>query len=171
MALALSLPFTLPERMQVITLVFSTVLVSLVGQGLSLPWLVKRLRLSKPSPTKQRIESLQLNLIASKAAQQELSELLQSGSLPKSLHEELFATYQAKIASSERELRDLYNVRGMVGQSGVDDQNPLDSLLRRLYLAEKGAVNQAIRKGLLSDELAQPYLTVLNEKLLSLKDD
>ena len=171
MALALSLPVTLPDRMQVITLVFSTVLVSLVGQGLSLPWLVKRLRLSKPSPTKQRIQSLQLNLIASKAAQQELSELLQSGSLPKSLHEELFATYQAKIASSERELRDLYNVRGMAGQGSVDDQNPLDSLLRRLYLAEKGAVNQAIRKGLLSDDLAQPYLTVLNEKLLSLKDD
>lgn len=86
MALALSLPLTLPDRAQVITLVFSTVLVSLVGQGLSLPWLVKRLRLSTPSKTKQRIEALQLDLIASKAAQQELANLLQSGSLPKSLH-------------------------------------------------------------------------------------
>ena len=49
MALTLSLPFGLPDRIQVVTLVFSTVLLSLVGQGLSLAWFVKRLNLSKPS--------------------------------------------------------------------------------------------------------------------------
>jgi CPA1 family monovalent cation:H+ antiporter len=171
MALALSLPFTLPDRPQVITLVFSTVLVSLIGQGLSLPWLVKRLRISQPSPLKQRIEGLQMNLITAKAAQQELAELLQSGSLPKSLHEELFATYQARIAAAERELRDLYNSPDLLEYSHSEDSSPLDSLLRRLYLAEKGAVNEAIRKGILSDDLAQPYITVLNEKLMALKDD
>lgn len=171
MALALSLPPDLPGRSQVVALVFSTVLVSLVGQGLSLPFLVKRLRLSSPSVTKQRLETLQLNLIAAKAAQQELANLLQSGSLPKNLYEELFAAYQAQIAAADRDLRDFYNQRTLNNAAHLEDQSHLDSLRRRLYLAEKGAVNDALRKGLLSEETSQAYVRSLNEKLLSLKDD
>ncbi len=171
MALALSLPATLPGRSQVVALVFSTVLISLVAQGLSLPLLVKRLRLTSPSPTKQRMETLQLNMIAAKAAQQELASLLQAGSLPKNLYEELFATYQAQIATADRDLRDLYNQRILNDASSITDHSSLDGLLRRLYLAEKGAVNDALRKGLLSEEVSQSYIRNLNEKLLALKDD
>jgi len=171
MALALSLPFTLPGRSEVITLVFSTVLVSLVGQGLSLPWLVKRLRLSEPSALRKRLEDLQLQMITAKAAQAELHQLLQFGSLPKSLYEELFATYQARIATSERELRDLYNQRLVVSGNTLENTAYLDGILRRLYLAEKGAVNDAVRQGLLADEATKDYVQTLNEKLLSLKDD
>ncbi|PZO42561.1 MAG: sodium:proton antiporter [Shackletoniella antarctica] len=171
MALALSLPPDLPGRQQVVALVFSTVLVSLVGQGLSLPVLVKRLRLTAPSPTKQRMETLQLNVIAAKAAQQELASLLASGSLPKNLYEELFAAYQAQIATADRHLRDLYNRRNLSDLSRLEDQNSLDGLRRRLYLAEKGAVNDALRKGLLSEEVSQNYVKSLDEKLLSLTDD
>lgn len=171
MALAISLPLTLPARAEVIPLVFSTVLVSLVGQGLSLPWLVKRLRLSNPSATRQRMEQLRLTLITAKAAQEELQHLLQFGSLSKSLYEELFATYQARIANAERELRDLYNQRMADGASALEEQGYLDSTLRRLYLAEKGAINDALRQGLLSEEVAQSYTQALDEKLLSLKDN
>lgn len=170
MALALSLPADLPGRSQVVALVFSTVLVSLVGQGLTLPWLVKRLRLTAPSITKQRLETLQLNLIAAKAGQQELAALLRSGSLPKNLYEELFAAYQAQIASADRDLRDFYNQRTL-NDVHLEDQSHLDGLRRRLYLAEKGAINDALRKGLLSEETSQSYVRALNEKLLALKDD
>ncbi|HSM81427.1 MAG TPA: sodium:proton antiporter [Nodosilinea sp.] len=171
MALALSLPADLPGRPQVVALVFSTVLVSLVGQGLSLPVLVKRLRLTTPSPHQQRIETLQLNMIAAKAAQQELASLLQAGSLPKNLYEELFAAYQAQIATADRDLRDLYNRRTLTDAAALEDHGSLDRLRRRLYLAEKGAVNDALRKGLLSEETSQLYIRTLNEKLLALKDD
>ncbi|WP_193379271.1 cation:proton antiporter [Spirulina subsalsa] len=171
MALALSLPLTLPGRIEVITLVFSTVLLSLVGQGLSLSWLVKKLHLSQESPQQKQIEELQLNLIASKAAQQELSSLLQSGSLPKSLHEELFASYQARIARSEEALRHWYNQRINQPSNGVQEQGYLDGLRRRLYLAEKVAIQDAMRKGLLSDEVGAVYLREINEKLLSLNED
>lgn len=171
MALALSLPSTLPRHDEVVTLVFSTVFVSLIGQGLSLSWLVKQLKLSKPSPILKQIESLQLNLIASKAAQEELKNLLQSGSLPKFLYEELFATYQARIATSEQELREIYNQR--IGYQGgsIKEKAYLDNLYRRLFLAEKGAINDAIFKGLLPDDVASTYLQRLDEKLLSVNDD
>lgn len=171
MAMALSLPFTLPGRSQVITLVFSTVLVSLIGQGLALPWLVKQLKLSQISPLRQRAETLQLSLITAKAAQEELRELLQFGSLPKFLYEELYAAYQARIATAETDLRNLYNQRMASASTQATDPAYLDSIYRRLFLAEKGALNEAILKGLLPDDLAKSYLAELDEKLISLKDD
>jgi CPA1 family monovalent cation:H+ antiporter len=171
MALALSLPVTLPGRSQVITLIFSTVLVSLIVQGLSLPWLVKRLQLSQASPTQRYIENLQMKLLASKAAQRELKNLFEAGGLPKLIYEEIFANYQARIASSEDELREIYNQRIANQPDNVAERAYLDKLRRRLYVAEKVAINDAVRKGLLSEKVAQNYIKELNERLLSVQDD
>lgn len=79
MALALSIPLALTGRDNIIALVFGAVLFSLVGQGLSLPWLVKRLKISRVSDVMQEAGQLQIQLIASKAAQDELDSLLKSG--------------------------------------------------------------------------------------------
>jgi monovalent cation:H+ antiporter, CPA1 family len=169
MALALSLPMTLVGRESVIALVFGAVLLSLVGQGLSLPWLVKRLKLSGLSDIRQQIEAHLIQLISSKAAQDELDALLKSGVLPKAVYEEMRAAYQARIAASERHLRTLYNQRDALEEKS--DRTKLDAIRRRLLLAEKGAVNDALRKRILSEDLVQSYIKDLNEQLLRLEDD
>jgi monovalent cation:H+ antiporter, CPA1 family len=171
MALALSIPMTMPGREGIIALVFGTVLLSLIGQGLSLPWLVKRLKLSSIPVIKQQMEELKINLIASKAAQDELDGLLKSGVLPKAIYEEMRAAYQARIAASERHLRDLYNQRLADALDDATEQINLDPIRRRLLLAEKVAVSDALRKRILSEELVQNYIQDLNEKLLKLDDD
>ncbi len=171
MALALSLPSTLPGREVLIALVFGSVLVSLVGQGLSLPWLVKRLKLSRFSATQQQVEELQAQLITSKAAQDELDSLLKSGVLPKAVYEEMRSAYQVRIASAEKTLRELYNRRPgeLNNQSG--NSGKLDAVRRRLLLAEKAALNEAIRKRILSEEIARIRLKKIDEQLLKLEDD
>jgi len=166
MALALSIPSSVPGRENIVALVFGTVLLSLLGQALSLPWLVKRLKLSKPSSHLQQVETLQLQLIVSKAAQDELDNLLKSGVLPKAVHEELRATYQARIASSERTLRDLYNAR-----SGMPSSSKLNAIRRQMLLAEKSAVTEALRKRILSEELVQAYVSDLNRQLLEIEEE
>lgn len=171
MALALSIPLTLPGREGLIALVFGSVLISLVGQGLSLPWLVKRLKLSHFSETRQQVEELRLQLIASKAAQEELDSLLKSGVLPKAVYEELRASYQVRVANSERILRDLYNQRSTTPSIPNGKSSQLDAIRRRLLLAEKGAVNDALRKRILSEDPVNAYVKSLNEQLLELEDD
>lgn len=171
MALALSIPLTLPGREEIITLVFGAVLFSLVGQGLILPWLIKRLKLSNVSDVNQQAEKLQIQLIASKAAQDELDSLLKSGVLPKAIYEEMRAAYQVRVATSERVLRDLYNQSSGRAASESGDRPKLDAIRRRLLLAEKGAVNDALRKRILSEDLVQAYVKKLNEQLLKLEDD
>ncbi|MBD1997180.1 sodium:proton antiporter [Leptolyngbya sp. FACHB-541] len=169
MALAVAIPLTLTGRDLIIELVFGAVLFSLVIQGLVIPWIIKRLNISHASEIMQEMGKLQIQLIAAKAAQDELDSLLKSGVLPKAVYEELWASYQARVAQSERVLRDFHN-QHRVGEL-QSDRSGLDAVRRRLLLAEKGAVSDALRKRIVPEDLVQPYVKDLDEKLLSLEDD
>ena len=169
MALAVAIPLALTGRELIIELVFGAVLFSLVIQGLALPWLIKKLDISQVSAVTRDIGQLQLQLIASKAAQDELANLLKSGVLPKAVYEELWASYQAKVAVSERLLRDAYN-QSRSGQMEPNNSQ-LDAIRRRLFLAEKAALGDALRKRIVPEDLVQSYVKGLDEKLLSLDDD
>lgn len=171
MALALSLPTTLSGREALIALVYGCVLVSLVGQGLSLPSLVKRLKLSKFSEVQQQIEGLQAQLMTGKAAQDELESLLKSGVLPKAVYEEMRSTYQVRVAAAEKSLREIYNRRPDELDTTRGDRPKLDAIRRRLLLAEKGALNEAMRKQILSEEIVRLRLQDLDHQLLKLEDD
>ncbi|GFE68040.1 sodium:proton antiporter [Chroococcus sp. FPU101] len=171
MALALSLPVTIGERSQLISLVFGAVLLSLVGQGTSLPWLVKKLNLSRLSDTRQQVEEWQAQLMTSKAAQEELDNLLKTGILSRGIYEEMRASYQVKIASAEKSLREYYNRRPDEFDPKSGDLSKFDSLRRRLLLAEKGSLTEALRKRILSEEVAKERMKKIDEQLLSLEDD
>ncbi len=171
MALALSLPIALPGRENLIALIYGCVLISLVGQGSSLAWLVKRLNLSKFSEGKQEIEELQAQLITSKAAQDELDSLLKSGVLPKAIYEEMRSSYQARIVGAEKSLREIYNRRPSEFDPQVKELGKIDAIRRRLLLAEKAALNEAIRKRILSETIVLHRLKELDRQLLMLEDD
>ncbi|MCT7980595.1 cation:proton antiporter [Laspinema olomoucense] len=169
MVMALTLPATLEGRSQLIALLFGVVLLSLVGQGLSLPWLVKQLNIQEVSAFRQKIQELQAQLMAAKAAQEELNNLLKAGVLPKSIYEEMRASYQVKIAGAEKQLRDIYNIRPEEGDGG--NRGRFDAVLRQVLLAEKSALNDALRKQILSEEIVQNQVNDLDKQLLKLEDD
>ncbi|OUL17977.1 Na+/H+ antiporter [Nostoc sp. 106C] len=171
MALALSIPTTVTGREQLIAIVFGTVLLSLVGQGVSLPWLVKRLQLSQVSATRQQVEELQAQLITAKAAQDELDTLLKTGVLPKAVYEEMRSAYQVQVAGAEKALRELYNRRSDELETKSGEPSKLDAIRRRLLLAEKAALNEAIRQRILSEEIVYERLRKIDEQLLKLEDD
>ncbi len=171
MALALSLPSSLPGRESLIAIVFGAVLVSLVGQSVSLPWIVQRLKLSHTSETQHWIEDLQSQLMTAKAAQDELDALLKSGVLSKSIYEELRSGYQVKVAAAERSLRDFYNRRAQKATTIALQESRFDAVRRRLLLAEKGALSDGLRKRILSEEIVRSRLKTIDEQLLNLEDD
>lgn len=170
MALALSLPITLPGRDILITIIFGSVLVSLVGQGLSLPWLVKRLNLSKFSADQHQVEELQAQLMTGKAAQDELDTLLKSGVLPKAVYEEMRSSYQVRIAGAEKTLREFYNRRPEEFDRKSGDPNKFDAIRRRLLLAEKRALSEALRKRILSEGIVGGRIQAIDEQLLQIDD-
>lgn len=167
MALAVAIPLALTGRDFIIELVFGAVLFSLVIQGLALPWLIKHLNISQVSDLMQEAGKLKIQLIAAKAAQEELDGLLKSGVLTKAVYEELWASYQRQVAESEQVLRVLSSQQRSRSLTG----DGLDAIRRRLFLAEKGAVGDALRKRIVPDNLVKAYVRDLDEKLLKLEDD
>jgi len=170
-ALALSLPATLPGREQLIAIVLGIVLLSLVGQGVTLPWIVQRLKLTYRSESYHQIEELQAQLMTAKAAQDELDGLFKSGVLAKAIYEEMRSTYQVQVAASERTLRDIYNQRSEFSRESRSDRTKLDAIRRQLLLAEKGALNDALRRRILSEDVVHERIKTINGKLLKLEDD
>ena len=73
------------------------------------------------------------------------------------------------MAESERVLRDFYN-QYRAGQL-KSERSGLDAIRRRLLLAEKVAVSDALRNRIVPEDLVQPYIKDLDEKLLTLEDD
>jgi monovalent cation:H+ antiporter, CPA1 family len=170
MALALSLPGNIPGREGLIAVVFGAVLVSLVGQGVSLPWIVQRLQVAQASDSQQWLEALQSQLMTAKAAQEELDSLLKAGVLPKSMYEEMRASYQVRVAAAERSLRDFYNRRPNKLTTSVGEHFK-EAIRRRLLLAEKDALHDASRKRILSEEVVKSRLQAIDQQLLNLEDD
>lgn len=171
MALALSIPTGFPGREQLITLIFGSVLLSLLVQGISLPWLVKQLKLSHRSLDLQQVEESQAQLMTAKAGQDELDSLLKSGVLPKSIYEEMRSQYQVQIAKAEKFLRDFYNNPSTPSKTPLLQQTKLDAIRRRLLLAEKAVLDEARRKQILSEDIVQERLRNIDQHLLKLEDD
>ncbi|MBE9012070.1 sodium:proton antiporter, partial [Pseudanabaenaceae cyanobacterium LEGE 13415] len=91
--------------------------------------------------------------------------------LPKSVYEELRSSYQIKVAAAERALRDFYNRRSEKATEIAVQDSRFDAVRRRLLLAEKNALNDALRKRILSEDIVRSRLKTIDEQLLKVEDD
>ncbi|MFH8410614.1 Na+/H+ antiporter [Streptomyces sp. NPDC018019] len=93
-ALALAIPYTIdggadfPARDEILFIAFAVVLSTLVVQGLSLPTLVKKLRVRADSDAEEELER-ELALRVIKASKRRLKEILEVEELPEEISEQL----------------------------------------------------------------------------------
>nr|WP_202529104.1 Na+/H+ antiporter [Streptomyces sp. SID486] len=93
-ALALAVPLrtadgsAFPDRDEIIFIAFGVIVVTLVLQGLTLPWLVKRLGVRADSEREKEFEK-ELAVRAAKAAKRRLREIEQVEELPEELSEQM----------------------------------------------------------------------------------
>ena len=76
-----------------------------------------------------------------------------------------------RVAAAEKALREIYNCRRNELDPTGGGRTKLDAVRRRLLLVEKGALHEARRKQILSEEIVQKRLQKLDEQLLNLEDD
>lgn len=159
MVLAVALPLSLEGRDEVLGVVFGVVFMSLVIQGLTLRPLVAAWKLGSPSPIRAAFERAQLRIVGARAAQAELQQLHGAGLVSKLAFERLHARYQVSVAQAERELRSLGN------QHPEAWDVALGKAEHRLLEAEKAAIQEALRRGLVGAEIASEQLGQLDERL------
>ena len=153
LAAALAIPFTtdngqpFPERDLILFLTFSVILVTLVGQGLMLPAVIRVLGLANAGKRElqtARTEELQARRLALDSANARLERLAAERGLPDDLVERLRTKQRERLRHFERTREQEDNHQNRT--------TPLDEIELLLIAAERERINELYRQGTLKDE-------------------
>jgi monovalent cation:H+ antiporter, CPA1 family len=158
MAAVLALPASVPFRDGLIAIVFGVTLVTLVTQALPFKTLLRVLRVSTKADSGAQQDEARATLVVARRGQTELDELFAAGLLSRTDHAARRAALQVQVVDAELVLR------------GREDGDEHDAYVSRCVLnAQKVAVLEAARKGVVSAEVAEAHLHRMDETLLRIR--
>lgn len=149
------------EKLQVMT--FGVVLFTLLVQGLSIEALIKRLGLVTRLPHREEQLRLQALVIAKRAGQEELNKLHHEGILAHDVHDAMNKVYQRDIDNWQNALAQ------HLQQYPELEQEILLVARRDTLRAERVAVVDAGRRGLVSADLQASLLAEIDERAEAIK--
>jgi Na+/H+ antiporter len=145
LAAALALPADFPQRNLIIFVTFGVILATLVLQGLSLPWLIRRLRLQRDDSEER--EELQGRLRATDAALARLEELAAEEWTRDDTVERMRGLYQFRR-------RRLKANAGYLEDDGYQDRSlAYQRLVRELLQAQRREIVRLRNRGEISNEV------------------
>ncbi|WP_437657867.1 cation:proton antiporter [Sorangium sp. So ce1182] len=156
MAAVLSLPSDLPFRDRLVTIVFGVTFVTLVAQALPFARLLKFLRVATPS-VDVALDAAKATLIAARRGQAELDDLLAAGLVSRKEHAERRAAFQRRVIHAEAALQ---TPQGEVVRDHLTDL--------ALLTAQKAAVLDAARRGLIAADTANAHANELDRAMVEL---
>jgi CPA1 family monovalent cation:H+ antiporter len=146
-ALALGLPLIGPEVSQLRAVTFGAVFLSLVVQGITMKPLLRVLGLARRAGLQEEFERSQGKAIAARAALNELEWLHGRGEISDSLHRKLNRYFDAVRQENAQRLA------AMTEDHGAVRRRQLGRVSAQLFAAERTALDEALRRGLLSEEI------------------
>ena len=175
LAAALAIPLTVsdgspfPDRDWILVLAFVVVLVTLVGQGLTLPWVVRALGLAstgRREREEQRIEEFQTRQQAIEAAGRRLDGLAADPDVPPEIIARLRSHHLQRIEQILQRACDTDEQRRRISQG--------DGFELQLLSAERELINAKYREGTLKDETRRRLereLDLRDAQLASLRNE
>lgn len=162
LALVLSVPIALPERDLLESMTFGVLLFTLLGQGTTIQFLLDRLGLTQQPPHRVAREKRLGQYFAGRAGLRRLEHLHREGLLLDEMWDGLRVDY----------LRDQKHVVEHMIQLFHDHAELERELLiqarREALQAERGALGDALRRGLLSEHVYEELLTDIDYRLEAL---
>ncbi|XXT17930.1 sodium:proton antiporter [Sorangium sp. So ce429] len=158
MAAVLSLPKDMPFRERLITIVFGVTFVTLVAQALPFARLLKFLKVAAPSAD-AALDAAKATLIAARRGHAELDDLLAAGLVSRKEHAERRAAFQRQVIAAEAALQ---------SPQGEAERDHLTDLA--LLTAQKAAVLDAARRGLIADETANAHVGEIDREMMKLHE-
>ncbi len=153
LAAAFAIPLTtadgipFPERDVILVLAFVVVFFTLVGQGLTLPWVVRALGLANAGQREEQLrrqEEFQARREAIEVASRHLDMLANDAEIPEEVVARLRAHHQQRLAQNRIRSNDSEEHRKRVAQG--------DRLELQLIADERDLINEKYRQGALKDE-------------------
>ncbi len=155
MAAVLALPADLPLRPRLITIVFGVTFVTLITQAL--PFRRVLFALGIASRGTDRFDVARARLIAARRGQAELDGLLETGILSRRDHAERRASFQREVIVAETSLR--------TPAADAADDATIDGVV---LLAQKVALEDAARRGLIEGETAVREIGAIDRRLIKI---
>ena len=147
MVLALALPTSLPYRGLVITMTFGVVTLSLLGQGLSMPFVLRRLKLVDSANPRTLFDVAREEFRAARAAVEELDYLTEAGVLPGGLEGRLRNRYGSRLTRAEARLRQAVgqiSARGTARDGTAGEEERSDAALLDAHTRE--SMEESVRR-------------------------
>jgi CPA1 family monovalent cation:H+ antiporter len=154
MAAVLALPQGLAHRDRLVTIVFGVTFVTLVTQALPFRAILRKLGVATASASPEFDEAKAI-LVEARRGQAELDDLLASGLISRKDHAERRAAFQRQIIEAESKLR---------GPAGEVVRDALADVA--ILAAQKAALLDAARRGLIADETAHARVNVIDRQLV-----
>lgn len=158
MAAVLALPADLPHRARLVTIVFGVTFITLLTQALPFRKLLRALGVA--AGTNDTFDVSRARLIAARRGQTELDGMLGTGLLSRAEHGERRAAFQRIIIAAERELR--------TPEADAADDAIVDGAI---LMAQKAALLDAARRGLIAIETAEKEIADVDRRLLRLSSN
>lgn len=159
MAAVLALPADMPLRGRLVTIVFGVTLVTLITQALPFRRILRALRVAE-ARSDAGVEEAKATLIAARRGLGELDDLLLAGLVSRSEHARRKAAFQRRVIEAEETLR--------VPREGGERNRSADIALLN---AQKAAVLDAARRGLIDAEAAEARAAAFDRELLDLSHE
>lgn len=157
MAAVIALPDSVPYKARLVTIVFGVTFVTLFMQALPFRRLLLFLGVVA-QPTDPVIDEARARLVAARSGQSQLDSLLEAGLVSRRAHAERKATLQRQVLEAERTLRAVE----IEGEDPHLDLAVLD--------AQRGAVVEAGRRGILEAAAVEKELAAIDEQILRLRE-
>ena len=159
MAAVLALPQSIIYRDRLVAIVFGVTFVTLMTQALPFKRLLHLFQVVSRDTAETHREMARGTLVAARTGQSELDELLAAGLLSRKEHADRRAAFQAEVVAAESVLR---------GHEQPDEHESYIS--RSLLSAQKAAIHEAMRKGILSQDVGAAHVNAIDEKLMRLRN-
>ncbi|MEP7271924.1 MAG: Na+/H+ antiporter [Acidobacteriota bacterium] len=164
-ALALSLPTTLPGRQTLVAMTFGAAIFSLLAQGLTISPLLRWLKISSSQPEFKAYEVSRGRLLAETAALAEIDQLRDQGLMTERVHQAL----RPSLAQRQKELSQRLKELDVTDREV--DQQLKNRILRHLIAVKKARLATLLREGLLSEEASREVNEALDEDLARLQSE
>jgi CPA1 family monovalent cation:H+ antiporter len=156
LALALSLPAALADRELLRIMTFGVVLFTLLAQGTTMQFLIKKLRLSERADHKLEFERRHGRLMAARAERDRLERLHREGTLSESTWEQLSPEIDQHIRSHLSAQREL-----LTQHPGLQTEE-LEDAKREGLRAQRAAIATLMRDGVISEQAYEELITEID---------
>lgn len=159
LALALSIPKSIPGYESVLAMSFGVVLFTLLVQGFSMEKVVKRLNLIRRSTIQEHYERRHARFIANRSASDHLKKMAQQGLLSVHVWEQMKPIFSERQAVHRNALKEI-----MTSNPAVEIEE-LDAARHEALRVERASLGSLFRNGVISEETYNDLVSEVDEAL------